>query len=98
MSVKDTEGVLLHSKLGVQYTSHAFETSLKERGILYFFSRKTTSYENACIKSFHFILKKEEINQKEYADFKTAKQASFEYIESWYNLKRIHSTINHLTP
>lgn len=62
------------------------------------FSRKGTPYDNACIESFHSILKKEEVNQKEYHDFKMAKRALFEYIESWYNRKRIHSAINYLTP
>ena len=98
LNAKDTDGILLHSDLGVQYTNHAFETCLKERGILHSFSRKGTPYDNACIESFHSILKKEEVNQKEYDDFKSAKRALFEYIESWYNRKRIHSTINYLTP
>ena len=78
--------------------SHAFETCLKERGILHSFSRKGTSHDNACIEFFHSILKKEEVNQKEYYDFETAKRALFEYIESWYNRKRIHSAMNYLTP
>ena len=95
---KDTDGILLHSDLGTQYISHVFETCLKERGILHSFSRKGTPYDNACIESFHSILKKEEINQNEYDDFKSAKRALFEYMESWYNRKRTHSAINYLTP
>ena len=98
LNVKDTEEILFHSDLGVQYTSHAFETCLKERGILHSFSQKGTWYDNDCIESFNSILKKEKVNQKEYYDFKTAKQAFFESIESWYNPKRIHSVINYLTP
>ena len=98
LNVKDIEGILLHSDLGMQYTSHAFEECLKEKGILDSFSIKGMSYDNACIESFHSILKKEEVNQKEYYDFKTAKQALFEYMESWYNHKRIHSAINYLIP
>ena len=98
MNVKDTDEILLHSDLGAQYISHVFETCLKERGILHSFSRKGTPYDNACIESFHSILKKEEINQKEYNDFKSAKRALFEYMESWYNRKRTHSAINYLTP
>ena len=58
--------------------SHAFEECLKEKGILHSFSRKGTPYDNACIESFHSILKKEEFNQKEYDDFKSAKRALFE--------------------
>ena len=98
LNVKDTEGILLHSDLGTQYTSHAFEECLKEKRILHSVGRKGTPYDNACIESFHSILKKEEVNQNEYYDFKTAKRALFEYIESWYNRKRIHSAINYLTP
>lgn len=56
LNVKDTNRILLHSDLGVQYTSQAFETYLKERGMLHSFSLKGTSYDNACIESFHSIL------------------------------------------
>lgn len=58
---KDTEGILLHSALRVQYTSHAFETCLKKRGIVHSFSHKEPPYDNACIESFHSILKKKSI-------------------------------------
>ncbi|WP_344971307.1 IS3 family transposase [Anaerocolumna aminovalerica] len=44
------------------------------------------------------MLKKEEINHHKYNDFNAARKAVFEYIESWYNRKRIHDTINYLTP
>lgn len=74
------------------------ENCLKERGIIHSFSRKGTPYDDACIESFHSILKKEEVTQKEYEDFKSVKRSLFEYIETWYNRKRIHSTINYLTP
>ena len=33
-----------------------------------------------------------------YADFDDAKMATFQYIESWYNRKRIHSRIGFMTP
>ena len=59
-------GIRLHSDLRTQYTSRAFEECLKEKGILHSFSRKGTPYDNACIESFHSILKKEEVNQNEY--------------------------------
>ena len=98
LNVRDTKGILLHSNLEVQYTSEAFERFLKERGILHSFSHKRTPYDNAYMEPFHSVLKKEEVNPKEYADFKTAKQALFEYIKSWYNRNRIHSAINYITP
>ncbi|MBU5334801.1 integrase core domain-containing protein, partial [Anaerocolumna aminovalerica] len=79
-------------------TSRIFEDYLSFKGIIHSFSRKGNPYDNACIESFHSVLKKEEINHHKYIDFNTAPKAVFEYIESWYNRKRIHDTINYLTP
>ena len=54
--------------------------------------------ENACMESFHSVLKKEEIYLHTYQDTKEARRAIFEYIEGWYNRKRIHSAIGYITP
>ena len=54
--------------------------------------------DSACIESFHSALKKEEVNLVTYYDFNVARLAIFEYIESWYNRKRIHSSIGYITP
>ena len=98
LNVKPSGKIILHSDLGSQYTSRLFEAYLAERNIVHSFSRKGCPYDNACIESFHSILKKEEIHHKKYHDFKEAYNAIFEYIESWYNRKRIHSSIGYLTP
>ena len=98
LNVKNTAGILLHSDLGTQYTSQLFEDMLASRNMVHSYSRKGNPYDNACIESFHSILKKEEINRNKYYDFKTAGKAIFEYIESWYNRKRIHGSINYMTP
>lgn len=98
LNVQYTDGIILHSDLGTQYTSSPFENYLRSHGIVHSFSRKGNPYDNACIESFHSLLKKEEVNHKKYYDFNTAGRALFEYIESWYNRKRIHSAINYLTP
>ena len=97
LNVKVIEGIILHSDLGTQYTSRIFEDYLSFKGIIHSFSRKGNPYDNACIESFHSVLKKEEINHHKYNDFNTARKAVFEYIESWYNRKRIHGAINYLT-
>ena len=55
-------------------------------------------YDNACMESFYSVLKKEEIYLHTYQDFKEAQRAIFEYIEDWYNRKRIHSAIGYMTP
>ena len=80
LNVKDTEEILLHSDLGVQYTSHVFEIYLKERGILHSFSRKEIPYDNVCIESFHSILKNEEVNQR---------------IFLYFSINRIRASQNH---
>ncbi len=98
LNVSDTEGIILHSDLGSQYTSQAFEGYLSSKGILHSFSRKGNPYDNACIGSFHSVLKKEEIYLHTYQNFNEARRAIFEYIEGWYNHKWIHSSIGYLTP
>lgn len=43
-------------------------------------------------------LKKEEVNLHEYKTFEEARRVIFEFIESWYNRRKIHSAINYRTP
>ncbi len=62
LNVRDTRRIVLHSDLGSQYTSQVFESCLSSMGMLHSYSRKGDSYDNACIESFHSILKKEEIH------------------------------------
>jgi len=61
LDVRDTKGIILHSDLGSQYTSQAFEDCLSRKEILHSFSRKGNPYDNACMESFYSVLKKEEI-------------------------------------
>ncbi len=63
LNVRETRGIILHSDLGSQYTSRSFEKFLNSRGIRHSFSRKGNPYDNACIGSFHSVLKKEEISR-----------------------------------
>lgn len=94
LNVKETTGIILHSDLGTQYTCRLFEDCLLSRKMIHSYSRKGNPYDNACIESFHSILKKEETHHHRYFDFKMAGKAIFEYIESWYNRKRIHSSLS----
>jgi putative transposase len=89
---KPAKGLLLHTDLGSQYTSSAFTEYIQS------FSKKGCPYDNACIESFHAILKKEEVNHVQYLDYHSAKLAMFQFIEGWYNRKRIHSSLGYQTP
>ncbi len=92
------EGVIFHSDLGSQYTSIETKETCKDLKIVQSFSKKGCPYDNACIESFHAILKKEEVYRTKYYDYDTARLALFRFIEGWYNRRRIHSSINYLTP
>ena len=90
--------VILHTDLGSQYTSREFKHLTSELNIVQSFSRKGCPYDKACIESFHATLKKEEVYPSTYVTFEQARMALFQYIEGWYNRKRIHGAINYLTP
>lgn len=90
--------VIFHSDLGVQYTSTEFINRLKKYRMKSSNSRKGCPYDNACIESFHSILKKEQVNNVQYYDYESAKLDLFVFIESWYNRKRIHGSIGYITP
>ena len=80
LNIKNKKGIILHSDLGSQYTSDEFENYLKSQGILHSFSRKGNPYDNACIESFHSILKKEEVYTTTYHTFEEAKLALFDIL------------------
>ena len=56
LNVKSTEEIILHSDLGVQYTSQKFEACMKANHMIHSFSRNGNPYVNACIESFHSLL------------------------------------------
>jgi len=94
-----TKPLILHSDLGCQYTSSAFKEYIENIKIItHSFSAKGCPYDNACIESFHASLKKEEVHLVKYFDYDAARLAIFEYIEAWYNRKRIHGSIGYISP
>jgi len=94
-----TSGELVsHSDRGSQYASDAYRAKLAELKIVSSMSRKGNCYDNSFAESFFATLKKELIYRTEYKTKEEAKKAIFEYIEVWYNRKRIHSSIGYKTP
>lgn len=90
--------MLHHSDRGSQYASHDYQQRLKRYGMTSSMSRKGNCYDNACIESFHSILKKELIYLEKFKTHKEAREKIFEYITCFYNGKRIHSSIRYFTP
>ena len=58
LNVRETKGIILHSDLGSQYTSQAFEDCLSGKEILHSYSRKGNPYDNACILFLRMLLSK----------------------------------------
>uniref|UniRef100_UPI000489BF5D IS3 family transposase n=1 Tax=Aneurinibacillus terranovensis TaxID=278991 RepID=UPI000489BF5D len=79
------------------YASHDYQKKLQVYQMIGSMSRKGNCYDNACIESFHSVLKKELIYLNKYENREEAKKSIFEYIEIFYNNQRIHSSIGYQT-
>lgn len=91
------KNVIFHSDQGVQNCAKELRRKLKLLGFLQSMSRKGNCYDNAFVESFFHSLK----NELESRIFKTkedARKAIFEYIETWYNNKRLHSSLGYMSP
>lgn len=95
---KPEEGLIHHSDRGTQYTSNGFREKLKSYGMEASMSRRGNCYDNACAESFFSLLKKELIQGKKFKTKAIAYTEIYQYIEFFYNRKRIHSSIDYMTP
>jgi putative transposase len=92
------KGLLHHSDRGVQYASEDYRHLLNQHGIQSSMSGKGDCWDNACAESFWSTLKTELVNHERYATREQARQSIFEYIEVFYNRKRLHSALGYLSP
>lgn len=92
------QGLLLHSDQGSQYTSEDFQNHLTANGIECSMSRRGNCWDNAAMESFFSSLKTERTSRKNYATRDEARADVFDYIESFYNAKRQHSTLGYMSP
>ncbi len=95
---KPKENLIFHSDRGVQYHSEAFRNILKAFNITQSTSGKGNCYDNAAAESFFKTLKSELLSKDAFKTRKEAKTKVFEYIEAYYNKRRIHSTLNWCSP
>jgi putative transposase len=90
--------LLHHSDRGCQYTSDAYQQTLRLLGIECSMSRTGCCYDNAAMERFFWSLKHEWTNHHSYADLEAARLSVFKYIETFYNTVRIHQTLGYLSP
>jgi putative transposase len=90
--------LLHHSDRGVQYASDAYQHLLASHGITCSMSGKGDCYDNAMMESFWATLKTELVHLKEYSTREEAKASIFEYIEVFYNRRRLHRSLGYVSP
>lgn len=91
-------GLLHHSDRGSQYASHTFQDKLREYGITCSMSRKGNCWDNAPTESWFNSFKNERGHGLRYATHADMRAVGFEYIEVFYNRKRLHSSLGYRSP
>ena len=88
--------LIIHSDRGSQYVSKAYRDATEKYQLSY--SHTGYPYDNACIESFHSLIKREWLNRFAIADYNQAYRLVFEYIETFYNTIRSHSHCDYMSP
>ena len=90
--------VMVHSDQGSQYTSHDWQSLLRDNNLEGSMSRRGNCHDNAVAESFFQLLKRERIKRKTYPTREDARTDVFDYIEMFYNARRRHGFNNQLSP
>jgi putative transposase len=90
--------LLHHSDRGCQYTSDAYQQTLRTLGIQCSMSRTGCCYDNAVMERFFWSLKHEWTNHERFHNLEEARLSVFQYIETFYNSQRLHQTLGYLSP
>jgi transposase InsO family protein len=91
--------LIFHSDRGVQYACKEFRQELKAYPLIrQSMSRRANCWDNAVAESFFKTLKVECVYDYKFENQEIAATTVFEYIETWYNRKRIHSSLGYRTP
>jgi putative transposase len=91
-------GVIFHSDRGCQYTSRDFAQLARSNGVVLSVGRKGECWDNAVAESFFATIKRELIDTRAWPTRAGLRRAVFEYVEGWYNTRRLHSTLGYLSP
>ena len=94
---RDLEGAVLHSDQGVHYTNKAYQSLLKEKGIIASMSRKGNCWDNAPMESFFAVLKTECFHNRTFASIEALEAEIHEYIR-YYNHDRLSLKLKKLSP
>lgn len=96
---RPTPGLLHHSDQGVQYACAQYREALAAAGMICSMSRRGNCYDNAAMESFWSTLKTETgLDATVAISRRAAELIVFDYIETFYNPKRRHSSLGYLSP
>ena len=89
---------MVHSDQGSQYTSHDWQSFLKDNNLEGSMSRKGNCHNNAVAECFYQVLKRERVERKTYSTREEARTDVFDDVEMFYNAWRRHSFNNQKSP
>ena len=92
------KGVIVHSDRGSQYCSAAYQKLFTKHQLICSMSKKGDCYDNAAMESWNHSFKVEAIHGERFLTRSAAKYQVFEYIEVYYNRKRLHSKLGYVSP
>ncbi len=95
---KPAAGLVHHSDRGAQYRALSFGKRLEEAGIVPSMGRTGLALDNAISESFVATLKVELVHACRFPTREAARSAIFEYLEAFYNRRRLHSSLGHVSP
>ena len=90
--------LIVHSDRGAQFASAAYRQVLTQHHLIASMGRKANCYDNAFIESFWSSLKYELVYHHRFATHAEARTAIFDYIETFYNRIRLHSSLAYRSP
>lgn len=97
-SLLPEQELIHHTDRGSQYTAHDYQDLLDEFDIQVSMSGKGDPYDNAMIESFFSTLRAECTDLQEFDTRLAARLAVFDFIEMFYNCRRLHSSLGYLSP
>ena len=98
MQRRPSSGLIVHSDRGHQYSGQQFRAILAGHACVQSMSAAGNCYDNAVTESFFHTLKVELVNRHRFQSRDEARKNIFEYIESFYNRQRMHSTLGYISP
>jgi transposase InsO family protein len=91
-------GLIHHTDRGATYSARAYRERIEQVGARASMSGKKSAYDNAVAESFFSNLKNEWLHHFSFKTRDEARSAIFDYIELFYNRKRIHQSLGYRTP